>query len=63
MRTFNESERERLVERAGRFEERAEAQARLDAELRAREAEARVAELEALVAKLTASDSVSHKPK
>ena len=52
-----------MVKRAGGFEERAEAQARRDAEVRARAAEARVAELEALAAKLTASDSVCHKPK
>ena len=61
--TLNESDRERLVERAGRFEEWAEAQGRRDAEVRARAAEARVAVLEALTARLTASDSVSHKPK
>ena len=48
-RTLSESERERLVERAGGLEERAQAQARRDAEVRARAAEARVAELEALV--------------
>ena len=65
LRTLSESERGRLVDRAGGFEGRAEAQAqaRRDAEARARAAEARVSVLEALVTKLTASDSVSHKPK
>ena len=65
LRTSSESERGRLVDRAGRFEGRAEAQAqaRRDAEAHARAAEARVSVLEALVTKLTASDSVSHKPK
>ena len=62
-RTLSESEQERLVERAGGLEERAEAQARRDAEVRARASAARVAELEAPIAKLTASDSVSHEPK